>query len=360
MLSINRKTTANKSRGATRGVLVFLVVAVCSLVGISYSVFGVVVPPDKIGVRINYFDLGFLKSGYAERGLEPGLHLRIPGVTEIKLIPRNFQIIGLAEEKYPADLDLTTLEVRTTDGPTVNTDVSLVVRYFEQSLPEHGGPAQILTYFQSEQSRQLLKIAQIAQDGIRKNLSSLSTSDFYNPELREAGVLSAQQLIDQEVMIHGVGIWGVLIGRYRYADEEIDNQIFAKNIQTQTEKLRASQTKLAEASAQVNKIIEFWNQKVRDKQIEGENYARLKSAEARFIEETKESDGVALRQIAIADISGKKSKLLADGEAGELLVARELVPLLRTFKGGVVSSIDPYDLNSWVRKLTGKTGVIEQ
>lgn len=326
----------------------------------AYYIFGVIVPPDQIGVRINYFDLGFLKSGYSERGLEPGLHLRIPGVTEIKLIPRTFQIISLAEEKYPAELDLPTLEVRTTDGPTVNTDVSLLVRFFDRAAPDHGGPAQLLTYFQSEQSRQLLKIAQIAQDGIRKNLSSLSTVDFYNPELREAGVLASQKLIDEQIRLHGVSVWAVLIGRYRYADEEIDNQIFAKNIQTQTEKLRASQTKLAEAEAQVNKIVELWNQKIRDKQIEGENYARLKLSEARFIEETKESDGMAQKQIAVADVAARKSKLLAEGETGDLLVARELVPLLKTFKGGLISGLDPYDLNGWIKRLTGKGVAVEQ
>lgn len=327
---------------------------------IAYSVFGVIVPPDKIGVRINYFDLGFLKSGYSDRGLDPGLHLRIPGVTEIKLIPRNFQIISLAEEKYPAELDLPTLEVRTTDGPTVNTDLSILVRFFDEAAPGHGGPAQLLTYFQSEQSRQLLKIAQIAQDGVRKNLSSLSTVDFYNPERREAGAISSQKIIDEEVRTHGVSVWGVLIGRYRYADEEIDNQIFAKNIQTQTEKLRAAQTRLAEAEAQVNKVVEFWNQRIRDKQLEGENYARLKLSESRFIEETKESDGLALKQIAAAEVSSRKSKLLAEGETGDLLVAKELVPLLKTFKGGMVSGLDPYDLNGWTKRLTGRGGAVEQ
>ena len=40
----------------------------------------------------------------------------------------------------------------------------------------------------------------------------------------------------------------------------------------------------------------------------------------------------------------------------DMYVALQLARVIKTLKGGVVSNIDPYDLDQWVKKLSGAEG----
>lgn len=358
-------------------------------IALLYTVFGTVVPPDQIGVRRNYFSFGFLHEGYEPVGLRPGLHLKFPGISEIMLLPRTFQIVNLTEEKQAGDLNLSTIEVPTTDGSKVNTDVTLLVRLFEapgeilvptvqkakESIDElepaegkvhrpepkaapappvrHGGPSDLITTYREKPLGQLERVAQVAQDLIRSEMSQLSTTDFYDPKLRETAALKAQDEINSKVNPRGVDIWSTLVRRYTYADAEIDQRIFQKNLQFQTEKYRAAATKFAEAEAAIKKTEAHWQAKVRDIEVEAEAYQLRAESEARLYEETKIAEGQQLLKSKQAEVISAQNQLLAKMPGAEVYLAREMVPLLSTLSGGIVSGLDPYDIDAWVTRLTG-------
>ena len=372
-------------RGGIASVLLSLLGVFSICLFVLYLIFGVVVPPDKIGVRRNFFSFGFLTEGYLPNGLRPGRYLAFPGVSEILLLPRGFLFVNLNSSSEKGDLDLSALEVPTTDGSKVHTDVTMVVRLFdrpeaitpevagelgspdasgsslnnaqvplsEQKVRSHGGPSQLITFYRDDIQRQLEKFSQTAQDELRRHLSELSTIDFYNPKLREEAAVRAHGKINDDVNPNGIQLWSTLVRRYVYADEEIDAQIFAKNLQTQTERYRAATTKLEEATAEITKTKALWAAKIADLKVSAENYRSLNEAEARLYEESKIAEGKKEINFKQAEVLSAQSHLLSDIPSANIYLAKEMAPLLKTLAGGVVSGPDPYNIDEWVNRLVG-------
>ena len=377
---------AKNESGRIAVVLAWIVGLMTVAITALYTVFGTVVPPDKIGVRKNYFSFGVLDEGYVAVGLEPGLHLKFPKISEIILLPRGFQIVNLSRDgEEKGDLDLDSLEVPTTDGSKVNTDVSLLVRLYERQqegappvpAPEkpekieltsqetprvplatrkvrsHGGPEQLITSYRDRVELQLQRFVQIAQDELRRTMSELSTTDFYDPTLREHAAFVANEAINTKTNAQGIELWATLVRRYTYADAEIDQRIFQKNLQFQTEKFRAASTKFTEAEADIRKTEARWQAKIQDMVVAGQNYVTRAESDARLYEETKVAEGERTLKTQQAEVTSAQNRLLASMPGANLYLAREMVPLLRTLGGGVVANLDPYDIDSWVKKLTG-------
>ena len=234
--------------------LVLTVVALLSavLVVVPYFILGQTVPPNYIGLRRNYFTIPLvLEKGFEEEGLVPGRHYQIPGLTTVFLLPRNFLFVNLNEGREGGDLDKPELLIPTTDGSKVKTDVSLILRLYEgpeyveepatpvaqagdgEAAPipvhkkrAHGGPLNLVSVFPIDTLSQLESFAQIAESELRSALSALSTSDYYNPVLRERATLEAAEAINSKVAPNGIELWSALVRRYVYADPSIDNQIF--------------------------------------------------------------------------------------------------------------------------------------
>ena len=383
---VRHHTIVNNEAGKFAVVIAWIGGLLMMAITLLYTIFGTVVPPDKIGVRKNYFSFGVLEEGYVSVGLPPGLHLKFPGISEIILLPRGFQIINLNREgDQKGDLDVDSLEVPTTDGSKVNTDVSLIVRLFErpkegappvpaplkpekveldsQVTPEvpfatqkersHGGPEQLITSYRDKVNLQLERFVQIAQDELRRSMSELSTTDFYDPTLREHAAFVAHEAVNQKTNAQGIELWSTLVRRYTYADAEIDQRIFQKNLQFQTEKFRAASTKFTEAEADIRKTEARWHAKIQDMVVAGQNYRTRAESDARLYEETKIAEGERTLRTQQAEVTAAQNKLLASMPGADLYLAREMVPLLRTLGGGVVANLDPYDIDTWVKKLTG-------
>ncbi len=353
-------------------VLLLIIAAVFAL----YFLFGRVVTPDTIGLRQNYFGMPLILSkGFEERGLAPGLHWQIPAVSQVHLMPRALQLIHLRGETSSGKLNLTRLEIPTTDGSKVQTNLTLVFRFFEEpkqiptaeknqpvlkdpkgvplavpSYVSHGGPKELVNTFTTSRDVQLSTLVKISEDYLKRSLSTLSTSDYYNPVLREAAALHANSEINKQVGPAGVGIWATLIQRYVYAEKNIDDQIFAKNLQDQTERLNAALSALAEARANTEETRATWDAKINVLRAEGESKARVIESEASRYEKEKYAQGEKLLALATAEVETAKSSAYA-GPGGDIFVARKMLPILGTLKGGVVSGFDPFDVSSWVTRL---------
>ena len=358
--------------------LLFLAGVVVSLV---FFVFGQVVGPNEIGIRRNYVSLGVLKEGYQENGLLPGLHWKIPGVSTVQMVARDFYFLhlnndsnGPFEEDSEYSRRLGELEIPTTDGSKIKTDVTLVVRYFDgpgtepavvptddTSLPSpvpfahrkeltHGGPRELINIYTTDPTRQMDLLVRQAEDYLKKNLSNLSTTDFYNPSLREAAALNANDAINSSVNQHGIEIWASLIRRYVYSEQNIDNQIFAKNLQEQTERLNSAKRRLEEARAETKDKMAELDAKIMDVKVQGEQEKAVIVSEADRYELEQRSVGDRMVQEAYAEVDRLKNTVLTETKGADVYIARQMAPILSTLQGGVVTDIDPFNINDWVKK----------
>lgn len=370
---------AYKESGSIVSFLGFLIFLTASLVVLFFFVFGKVVPPNMIGIRRNYVSVpGVLSSGYNEVGLSPGLHWKAPFISNLVLIPRDFQFIQMGKETA-GDLSIEKLKVPTTDGSFVDTDISLIVRFFdrpgttvrtgttdnqtEQHVGEdavpvvkevtrvHGGPKNLVNIYGSDYSKQLSTFTINAESNLKKYLSSLSTTGFFNPVLREKATLKATEEINKEVNDKGVELWATLILRYVYERQTIDDQIFAKNLQDASKKLNHALSNLAEAKASTEKVLAQWDsQKIHTLKVEGQTIVQVVEEEGKRYEEEKIAQGNRLVEVAQSEIEKSKNEILAS-QGGKVYTARKLVPFLTSLKGGIVSGVDPYNINSWIKKL---------
>ncbi len=346
-----------------------------------YFFWGKVVPPGYLGIRHNGYSIpGLIEKGYSDLGLSPGLHWRVPGFSDIVLLPRTFQFVNFNSTPAKGELSLPELDIPTKDGSKVKADITLVLRLFQRpgkvdpekarlnnaekplqphEVPfmrflsiDHGGPRQLVEHFKADRQDQLRSFSILAQDKLNQNLSSLSTSDFYNPALRERVILRAYTQIAQAVSPSGIELWGALLRRFVYAEKNIDDQIFAKILQEQTERLTAASSRLAAAKAETEKEQALGDATIRDLEVQGDAKVQVLRSEGDLYQATKQAQGDLLVANAKAEIDAAKAKALDELGGADIYVARELAPLLRTLKGGVVTDIDPYNIKAWVEKLT--------
>ncbi len=371
--------TPKEERGSVVSVLLTIVLVLGLLVGLIFFVFGQVVPPDMIGIRRNFISVpGILAPGFQEKGLYPGLHWKIPEVSTIQLIPRDFQFIHLNDAAMVGDYTQKQLEVPTTDGSKVQADITLILRFFERpfstdeaqptdliaaedgdrkvpfavrNIVSHGGPNELANTYSLDRETQLKIFTVTAEEKLKESLSNLSTQDYYDPVLREIAALNANRQINEIVNPDGIELWATLIRRYIYSEKRIDDQIFNKNLQEATERLNAAERSLQQAKAETEETAAKWDAEIKDLQVSGEQQRAVIMSEADRFEVEKKSEGDRLVQEAIAKVDKAKNKILTEVDGAEVYVAREMTPLLETLEGGVVTDIDPYNIDEWVKKL---------
>ena len=379
------------SQGSISSLLAFTVFITMICTFLVYFVFGEIVPPNYLGVRQNkLFFMGGSAGGFANRSLAPGLHWKIPGVSEIVLLPRDIQIINfntanprsqsqLGNAAEPGNLNLSALDIPATNGSKIVADISLLVRLFENDSPretpelspslelatdgssvplpdyrigKHGGPRNLITDWDIRPQEQLRRFATTVQDALIKNLSRLSTIEFYNPVMRESAAIKANHAANILANPHGVAVLATLVRRYTY-DASIDDQIFAKNLQETAESLNAATSELAKAKAATEKIRATWDAKILDLKVKGKGEADVTRSKGELYEAQAMANGNLAVASAKAHIEKTRAEVLQT-EGAESYTAQRLTPFLQSLQGGIVSGLDPYNVDEWVKKLSSK------
>jgi regulator of protease activity HflC (stomatin/prohibitin superfamily) len=350
-------TSENASSSSNLMVALLKVLVLLAAITVTLAfVFGVSIPPGNVGLRQITFHIPLgPKQGFAEEGMEPGLHWNIPFYSKIHIIPQVIQVIDVNREGVGA------LEVQTTDGSSVLVDVSILARFFsytgETELNgkkiSHGGPADLVQKLGASSSQWDNTMRRVAIDELRRALGRLSTSEFYNPQKRELAAVEARDNMNQKLGRFGVGIIGAFIRRYSYSEDRIDLAIFAKNLQDQEERLTAAASKLAEAKAKSEQVAAEWDAKIQTLTVEGENDSKVIKSEGDLYQARKVAEGDLVIAQAKAEVDKLKATVLAGTPGAENYVAREMAPLVSSLKGGVVTEVDPFDVDKWVKKLGG-------
>ncbi len=309
--------------------------------------FGRVVPPGEMGVRqINFGPY----QGFSEVSLKPGYHWSIPFYSRIITIPTKKQILNLNRDHTRYGDSTGSIEVQTTDGSSVDVDFSVISSFATETTKDSGGPSQLITRIGITPDVWKNHLRRLIVDELKRSLGRLSTGQFYNPELREAEVLEAQNGVNGRLSEYGMKVDAILLRRYTYTEERIDQAVFLKNLQEQEERLNVAASKLAEAKAELEQVAAEWDAKIQNLKVKGDNDARVVLSQGDLYEAQKHAAGDLEVAKAIASVDKLRADALSQNIAAEILVARELSPLLGSLKGGVVSGIDPYDLDGWIKR----------
>jgi regulator of protease activity HflC (stomatin/prohibitin superfamily) len=345
--------SSHESGGVIQSLLVLLILVSIAAATVAY-VFGVVVPVGSVGVRKIAFGPG---QGLSAQVLKPGFHWTIPGYSTIYEVPQTVRIIDFERDvkAYPASFG--SLDVPTVDGTTVNIDVAVLYRFYPEagtdSFGAHGGAADLINQVGATEVQWGKYLSQISDNELKRSLSSLSTAEFYDPKAREERVKVAADNLRRRLAAVGVRLQGVLLRRYTYRDE-IDQAIFKKNLQELESAYNKVAGEFAEAQRDVNKVDSEGAVTIQNLAKQGGSEAEKIRSEGDLYRREKIAQGDLLVAEAMADVDRMRAEVLSKS-GGDVYVALQLAQLLGTLKGGVVSNVDPYDFDSWVKRLTGSS-----
>jgi regulator of protease activity HflC (stomatin/prohibitin superfamily) len=307
-------------------------------------VFGTVVPVGSVGVRKIAFGPG---QGLRDRSLAPGLQWAVPYYSTIYMVPQTLRLLDFAAPR--------SLDIPTVDGTTVDVDAAVVYRFFatqgEEKGTKHGGPADLIQNVGATDVQWSRYLSQVAENELKRALSALSTVEFYEPGAREARVKVAEEALRERLAPLGVDIQAVLLRRYRYRDE-IDQAIFKKNLQELESAFNKVAGEFAEAQRDVNKVEAEGNVAIQNLEKRGAGDAEMIRSEGDLYRREKYAQGDLLVAEARANVDRMRSEVLSK-VGGDVYVALQLAQFLASLKGGVISNVDPYDFDTWVKKLAG-------
>lgn len=310
--------------------------------------FGTVVPPGSMGVVQILWGPA---QGYSEEGRGPGLYLTIPFYRTVHVIPETLRIQDFNRHAHGGEA----LEIKATDGAVVDVDISVLTR-FERSPREdgglkYGGPAELFKNSGIDEEAWNRTIGLVVSNEMRRALGQLRSGQFYDVTIREAALEAGEQEVKRKLAPLGIYVEGVLLRRYTYRDDRIDEAIFNKNLQDQEQRLKDAASSMAQVKAELEQVSAEWDAKVETLRVQGENEARILNSEAKKIEAEKRASGDLLVAKAQAEVDQKRAGALSQSQAAQLYVARELTPFIGTLRGGVIREVDPYNLPEWLEKL---------
>lgn len=342
-------------RGAWLPALGTLVLVLVVVVLVVAFFFGTVVPVGAVGVRKIAFGP---KQGLLATSLPPGYHWTIPGYSTIYPVPQTVRVLDFDRDVKANPNSFGSLDVPTTDGTTVDVDVSILYRFFPAAggdgTQTHGGPADLLNKVGATEAQWSKYLAQAADNELKRSLGALSTVDFYDPKARQERVGNAERGLQTALAPLGIKVESVLLRRYTYR-EEIDQAIFKKNLQELESAFNKVAGDFAEAQRDVNKVSADGDVAIQNLDKQGLSEAEKIRSEGDLYRRQKVAEGNLLVAEAKAAVDKMRADVLSQ-VGSDVYVALQLTQVLQTLKGGLVANIDPYDLDQWVKKLAGAEG----
>ncbi len=346
------KAVVVSERGAILPALgTILLIIVLVVIGLAFF-FGSVVPVGSVGVRKIAFGP---KQGLLSKSLAPGFHWTIPGYSTIYPVPQSVRVLDFDRDVQSNPGSFGSLDVPTTDGTTVDIDVSILYRFYgaegSDGGAQHGGPADLLNKVGATEAQWSKYLAQAADNELKRSLGALSTVDFYDPKARQDRVIAAEDSLQSALRPLGIKVESVLLRRYTYR-EEIDQAIFKKNLQELESAFNKVAGDFAEAQRDVNKVSADGDVAIQNLDKQGVSEAEKIRSEGDLYRRQKVAEGNLLVAEAKAAVDKMRADVLAQ-VGSDVYVALQLTQVLQTLKGGIVANIDPYDLDQWVKKLAG-------
>lgn len=263
----------------------------------------------------------------------------------------------------------TGVETPVTDGSKVYSDITFAYRVFakpeydEKGKLIHGGANELRKKAGINTSNWEKVLKQDVNDRCKRALGSLKTDDYYNSKLRETKVKLAKGYLNNGwtdndgVHYEGWNTYGIqivdVLDRAYYYMPVIDKAIAAKNLQIQEEKYNAAQETKSINDALVAKAEAEGDAIIATMRANGESQKKVILSRADLYYRTKVANG----DLAVKKADAEAQKLVADSlmdSGSDIYIAKELAPLAKNLKGGVVTGMDPFNMSQWLTRFTGK------
>jgi hypothetical protein len=325
-----------------------LIIVVATLVAL--FTFGKNVPPGYMGLRQTVMGP---TAGYEKVGYGPGLYLTVPFFSTVHLIPEGVRILTLEDKKA--------LQITTVEGAMVDLGVSIITRINRVPTDDIGGPADLVQSLTVDDTQRWdAHIQSIAEEALLDAFSKLLASEFYLPEKRLEASENAILRIRPRLAKVGIALEAVLVHNFNYQRSEIESAISAKNIQVKEKELNKALSRLAKVDAELSESEAKLKADMDIERTKGEQMALRISSEAGLREAENKAKGDELVALAESKVKSETAQLLADQKAASRLIAEQMAPLLASLKGGVVSNIDPYNLNDWAVRFGIEKGIAQE
>lgn len=361
-----------KMKWLVRGVATFVTLFVAAFV-LFYG-FTVNIKPWKVGIKQVKWSMAG-KEGYMPEIYEGGYrHFVVPFQETMHEVPINLQYIYIHTRVKPDGKVIpgTGLEVPTSDGSVVQNDIVVIWRVFpnaeydEEKRLIHGGPQELrqtsgLLYANWERL-----ISEQVQDRCKRALNALKVHDYYHSDAKEMKAQQAREWLNkgwrddhgnEVVGFHkqGLDIVAILPGAY-YFEERMHHAIHDKNIRDQEKMLNQAKDKYEENAAKVAKVEGEGNAAIKNKEIWGNNEMLARKSGADRYKRTVESNGDLLVKNAEASVKDMKAKALEE-QGASLYVTEQMSNLPMVIKGGILSGMNPLNLDDWMVNLSGAEAV---
>lgn len=343
-----------------RGVAAWISIpAVLLLIFVTVAyVFGTVVTAGSLGIRQVMYGPA---QGFSARALAPGYHWSLPSYSKVHVFPAALRILNLHSESLKKDAKpsatrtfLAPIEIQTKDGATVDTDFTILNRLYpsvgKDGGIDHGGPVELINNVGLTPQAWDQRIRSVVDDELKRSLGKLSAANFYDPVERRPLEEVAFKASKERLAPFGIKVEAVLLRRFTYRSKRIDEAIFEKNLQEVDERLNAAASLLAEERANLEDVAAELDARIETLRVDGTNRAKILRSEGDLTEAELIAQGDLAVAEARANVDRLRAEVLAQNAASSTYVARELAPLLESLRGGIVTGIDPYDLEQWMKR----------
>ena len=305
----------------------FFVLFAVVLIGIFVfiNLFFTYVRPNEYGIK--QVNIG-VNPGIQEKIYAPGYAFRIPfNVETIHRFPRQVQVLDLTNDrtgKHKSQYADKMAKIQTSDGFFVDVDVSILYRIID--------PYKVITTLGKGRGFLDKGVLPRAEPILKKTLGELDTEEFYNSPLRVAKVEVARELLDAELEPMGMEVQQVLVRFFEYSTE-IQRNIEEKKLQDQLVFKNQSEARAATEAAEIKRVTEEGEAKVRvtleqgraykvEKDAERDLYVRSKNAEADLLVQLAEAKRTELRNEAMQAVGADKAVAL---EMAEVLAGLDVI-----------------------------------
>lgn len=307
----------------------------------SYSSFLVYVGPNEYGIKEVRIGLhrGVQKDIYTT-----GLHLVIPMMWRMHLLPRDMQVLELTNYKKTAaraSRHLRAAHIQTSDGFFVDVDVSILYRIEK--------PYKVFTTIGPGRLFEDNGIIPKAEPALKDTLGNLTTEQFFNSYLRVEKSELTKEKLNAELASKGIKVEQVLVRYFKYSTE-IQKNIEEKKLKDQLVFKNQAEARAAIEMAKLTKIeqegkvnvsveLEKGHAYVTRKRAEKDLYYRKKTAEADLLVKLADAEKVRLKNEALR---GKGAERIVGLKMAEVYKGLNLIVLPSDGAGGV----NPLDLGN--------------
>ncbi len=279
-----------------------LILALLLLTPAIFALFFKRVPPDVIGIKQSRWGGG----GIQALDFGTGFHLGVSGYHLWHFLPRRTHFIHFSESRgqnTEVDLWEPPQQIRTRDNNVVTVDLSVPYRI------KNGEANTIISDGLKHGYRDRVKST--VERVLRSELSSLSSEDLQNTELRIQRTEAILPILNEQLAEFHVVAQTVLVRRFLFSSE-YERKLQEKQFLRQKANLDVAQTHVANEEKLVNQL---------EKQIKAAEMALETNWRKTLQEKSSEYEGLLAEIYALAQVYSERTR--AEGSAGQVISEAE-------------------------------------